>query len=207
MALATLVGGLVVELVVLPPATPVVDGARRRLRRLALLCLVVLVGTTAGDLVTRAQTMAGGGLPAAIAALPAVLTHTHFGAVWIARFALLALALVLAAGSSRALRVRLARPGARHRAHDDPHRARGGLGRPDAERRHRLGARGRDHGVDRRTDRARSGRAEGGAPVAAGGAQRVHAPLLAPCRLSVSRWWSPPVSTTPGCSSRAPRPS
>ena len=105
MALATLVGGLVVELVVLPPATPVVDGARRRLRRLAVLCLVVLVGTTAGDLVTRAQTMAGGALPAAIAALPAVLTRTHFGAIWIARFALLALALVLAAGSARALRV------------------------------------------------------------------------------------------------------
>jgi len=105
MALATLVGGLVVELVVLPPAAPVVDAARRRLRRLALLCLVVLAATTAADLVTRAQTMASGALPAAIAALPAVLTHTHFGAVWIARFALLALALVLAAGSSRALRV------------------------------------------------------------------------------------------------------
>ena len=105
MALATLVGGLVVELVVLPPATPVVDGARRRLRRLALLCLVVLVGTTAGDLVTRAQTMAGGALPAAIAALPAVLMRTHFGAIWIARFSLLALALMLAARSARALRV------------------------------------------------------------------------------------------------------
>jgi len=105
LALATLVGGLVVELVVLPHATPVVDGARRRLRRLAMLCLVVLLATTAADLVTRAQTMAGGALPAAIAALPAVLTHTHFGVIWIARFALLALAFLLAAGSSRALRV------------------------------------------------------------------------------------------------------
>jgi putative copper export protein len=103
-ALAMLVGGLVVELVVLPPATSVVDGARQRLRHLGMLCLVVLVGTTAADLVTRAQTMAGGRLPAAIAAVPAVLTHTHFGAIWIARFALLALALVLAAGSARALR-------------------------------------------------------------------------------------------------------
>ena len=105
LALATLVGGLVVELVVLPHATPVVDGARRRLRRLAMLCLVVLLATTAADLVTRAQTMAGGALPAAIAALPAVLTRTHFGVIWIARFALLALAFLLAAGSSRALRV------------------------------------------------------------------------------------------------------
>jgi putative copper export protein len=104
-ALATLVGGLVVELVVLPHATPVVDGVRRRLRRLAMLCLVVLVATTAADLVTRAQTMAGGALPAAIAALPAVLTHTHFGVIWIARFALLALALALVAGRLRALRV------------------------------------------------------------------------------------------------------
>ena len=52
LALATLVGGLVVELVVLPHATPVVDGARRRLRRLAMLCLVVLLAT-GGDLVTR----------------------------------------------------------------------------------------------------------------------------------------------------------
>ena len=105
MALATLVGGLVVELVVLPPATPMVDGARRRLRRLAMLCLVGLVATTAADLVTRAQTMAGGASPAVIGALPAVLRHTHFGAMWIARFALLALALVLAAASSRTLRV------------------------------------------------------------------------------------------------------
>jgi len=105
LALATLVGGLVVELVVLPHATPVVDGARRRLHRLAMLCLVVLLVTTAADLVTRAQIMAGGALPAAIAALPTVLTHTHFGVIWIARFALLALAFLLAAGSSRALRV------------------------------------------------------------------------------------------------------
>jgi putative copper export protein len=105
LALATLVGGLVVELVVLPRAAPVVDGARRRLRRLGVLCLVVLLATTAADLVTRAQTMAGGALPAAIAALPAVLTHTHFGAVWVARFALLALALALAGGRSSALRV------------------------------------------------------------------------------------------------------
>ena len=105
LALATLVGGLVVELVVLPRAAPMVDGARRRLRRLDMLCLVVLLATTAADLVTRAQTMAGGALPAAIAALPAVLTHTHFGAVWVARFALLALALALAGGRSSALRV------------------------------------------------------------------------------------------------------
>ena len=103
--LATLVGGLVVELVVLPHATPMVDGARRRLRRLAMLCVVVLLATTAADLVTRAQTMAGDALPAAIAALPAVLMHTHFGAVWITRFALIALALALAGGTSRALRV------------------------------------------------------------------------------------------------------
>jgi putative copper export protein len=103
-ALATLVGGLVVELAVLPHAIPAVDGARRRLRRLGVLCLVVLVCSTAGDLVTRAQTMAGGGLAAAIAAIPAVLTHTHFGVIWVARFALLALALVLAAGCSRGLR-------------------------------------------------------------------------------------------------------
>jgi putative copper export protein len=105
LALATLVGGLVVELVVLPHATPVVDGARWRLRRLGALCLVVLLATTAADLVTRAQTMAGGALPAAIAALPAVLTHTHFGAIWVARFALLALALAPVAGRSRAPRV------------------------------------------------------------------------------------------------------
>jgi putative copper export protein len=103
-ALATLVGGLVVELVVLPEATPMVDGARRRLRRLGMLCLVVLVATTAGDLIARAQTMAGGELPAAIAAIPSVLRDTHFGAIWTARFALLALALVLAAGTSRTLR-------------------------------------------------------------------------------------------------------
>src|SRR5262245_3742152 len=103
-ALAVLLGGLAVDVVVLPRAMPLVDGARRGLRRLAVPCLAVLGASPAGDLLLRADAMADGGWPAVDAALAAVLMHTHFGTVWIARGALLAVALVLAVGQSRARR-------------------------------------------------------------------------------------------------------
>lgn len=104
-ALATLVGSLVLDVLVLPRAVPELGGARGRLARLGVLGLVVLVGTTAGELVTRAQTMAGGDLAAAIPAIPGVLTRTHFGAIWIGRFVVLVLALLSWRVSSRAGRV------------------------------------------------------------------------------------------------------
>ncbi|HEV8440970.1 MAG TPA: CopD family protein [Methylomirabilota bacterium] len=104
-ALATLVGAMVVDVVVMPREAAELDPARRRLGRLVVVCLVVLVGTTAGELVARAQTMASGSLASAISAIPVVLTRTHFGGIWIARFALLALALLVSLRSSRAARV------------------------------------------------------------------------------------------------------
>lgn len=94
-ALAALVGSLVLDLLVLPRDSPEAEPVRRRLRRLSATCLVVLVATTAGELVARAQTMAGGDLGAAVAAIPAVLSRTHFGAIWVGRFAALALALAV----------------------------------------------------------------------------------------------------------------
>jgi len=104
-ALAGLIGGLAVDLVVLPRGALAVAPARERLRRSILLCVAVLILTTAGELVTRGQTMSGGGLAAAMAAIPAVVARTHFGAVWVFRSAALGLALFSACGRSRRARV------------------------------------------------------------------------------------------------------
>ena len=103
-ALATLVGGLVLEVVILPWEPSEIGPVRRRLGRLGALCLVVLVATTGVELVTRARTMAGGDLTAAIPAIPSVLTGTHFGTIWLGRFIVLALALVIAGIRSRVAR-------------------------------------------------------------------------------------------------------
>ena len=103
-ALAALVGSLVLDLLVLPREPSGIGAARGRLRRLGVTCLVVLGGTTAGELVARAQTMAGGNLAAAIPAIPLVLARTHVGAIWTARFIVLALALIVAFIPSRAAR-------------------------------------------------------------------------------------------------------
>jgi putative copper resistance protein D len=103
-ALAALVGGLVLEVIILPPEPSRGGAARRRLRGLEATCLVVLVLTTGIELLVRARTMAGDGLAAAISAVPLVLTRTHFGAIWMGRFAVLALALALAGLGSRAAR-------------------------------------------------------------------------------------------------------
>src|SRR5215470_997030 len=92
------------DVVVLPREASDLGGARRRLARLGVLCLIVLFGTTACELVARAQTMAGGDVAAAVSALPAVLTRTHFGAIWIGRFVALVAALLIASATSRAAR-------------------------------------------------------------------------------------------------------
>src|SRR6266542_6667356 len=104
-ALATLVGSLVVDALVLPREPSEVGVARGRLQRIGVICLVLLVGTTAGELVTRTQTMPGGDLAAAVPAIPQVLVRTHFGATWIGRLIVLALALLVSPLASRAARV------------------------------------------------------------------------------------------------------
>jgi len=105
-ALAAVVGGFALDLLVLPRDAPELTKARRRLRRWVAVAVAVLGVTTAGDLVGRARVMSGGDLSQAMAALPAVLTRTHFGTIWIARA--MALALLAVASASRAAPARAA---------------------------------------------------------------------------------------------------
>lgn len=99
-ALAGLVGGFVVDLLVLPGGTPEMAATRRRLRGVRTGCTVVLLVTTVGEWWLRTITMSGAGPDAAIRAMPIVLTHTHFGTVWIGRAAAL-LAILALSGASR----------------------------------------------------------------------------------------------------------
>jgi len=67
---------------------------------------VITLGVASiGQLLVRTRTMSGGDLAAIVAAVPSVLTHTHFGAIWIGRFAALAAMAILCPLSSRAARV------------------------------------------------------------------------------------------------------
>jgi putative copper export protein len=100
-ALAALVGGSVMAVVVLPPDAAALH---RRLARWSRICVVLLLVASAGELLLRARTMTGDGFAAALAVTPAVLTRTHFGTVWSMRAIALALLLLLAGGSSRAAR-------------------------------------------------------------------------------------------------------
>jgi len=104
LALAILVGGLVLELFVLPRDLAPLESARRRLRRWITVAVAILIVTSAGDLIASARVMSGGDLSQAMAALPLVLTRTHFGAIWISRATVLAL--LLAVSLSRALPAR-----------------------------------------------------------------------------------------------------
>lgn len=77
---------------------------RRRLRRLRVVCTAILLLVTLAELWLRAATMSGGGLAAAPPAIPAVLTRTHFGAVWTARAASLVVLLLLSRASAPIVR-------------------------------------------------------------------------------------------------------
>jgi putative copper export protein len=83
-ALAALMGSLVLDIFVLPRA-PALEPARRRLARWRNAAAGTLLITTGGELVIRAMTMAQGGVGSALPAIPAVLAHTHFGAIWMGR--------------------------------------------------------------------------------------------------------------------------
>jgi copper resistance protein D len=104
LALAALVGGLVVDLLVLPRRVAALASARESLRRWTTAAVVVLILTSAVDAIARARVMSGGDLAQATAALPLVLTRTHFGAIWIARAAALALLLIVSASRGEAAR-------------------------------------------------------------------------------------------------------
>jgi putative copper export protein len=94
-ALVALVGSLVVAGVVFPPDAP--ESVRRSVARWSRSVGVILLVASGGELVLRARTMSGGDLSTALAAVPAVLAHTHFGTIWIARAVGLGI-LVLATG-------------------------------------------------------------------------------------------------------------
>jgi copper resistance protein D len=100
LALAMLVGGLVLDCVVLPCHAGELVTARRRLQRWVSLAIGVLLLTSAIDLLARARVMSGGDLSQLGTTLPLVLTRTHFGTVWIARAVILAALLALSVSRS-----------------------------------------------------------------------------------------------------------
>jgi putative copper export protein len=94
-ALVALVGSLVLAGIVFPPDAP--ESVRRPLARWSRSVAAILLLASGGELVLRARTMSGGDLSTALAAVPTVLAHTHFGTIWIARAVVLGV-LVLTAG-------------------------------------------------------------------------------------------------------------
>jgi putative copper resistance protein D len=102
---AAVIGGLVLDQLILPAGAPELAGARRRLRRWVTGCLVALTLTTVAELLVRTQVMSRAPLAVAVAALPDVVTRTHFGAIWIVRGLALTLAVVLSLARAAALRV------------------------------------------------------------------------------------------------------
>ena len=105
LSLAAVIGGLVLEQLIVPAGVPYLAAARVGLRRWITACLVVLVLTTVADLVIRTQAMSRASLAVAIAALPDVVARTHFGAVLSARAVMLALAVLLSLARATALRI------------------------------------------------------------------------------------------------------
>lgn len=105
LALAVLVGGLVLDCVVLPRHAGELVAARRRLQRWIGLAIVILLVTSMIDLLARARVMSGGDLSQVGTALPLVLARTHFGTVWIARAIILMALLACCASRSAAARI------------------------------------------------------------------------------------------------------
>jgi putative copper resistance protein D len=105
LALAVLVGGLVLDCVVLPRHAGELVAARHRLQRWVGLAIVLLLVTSVIDLLARARVMSGSNLSQVGTALPLVLTRTHFGTVWIARAIILVALLALCASRSAAARI------------------------------------------------------------------------------------------------------
>ena len=98
-ALAGLIGGLALEVFVLPVDETDTVSARRRLRVWSLVCIGGLLLTSAAEVVLRARTMGGGGWAESVRVVPLVLSRTHFGVIWLGRIVALA-TLVVAVGRS-----------------------------------------------------------------------------------------------------------
>jgi putative copper resistance protein D len=108
-ATAGVIGSLAVFALVVPSNTPGVEAVRRRLQAVAAVCTIVLIVTSAAELLLRARTMGGGDLARAIAVVPLVLARTQFGTIWLARsVALLVLVVVVWMPGAWAPRIALA---------------------------------------------------------------------------------------------------
>ena len=104
LALAALIGSLAVDLAILPGGGCELHDERRRLQRIRILCIVVLIMTSVAEVLLRGRTMTGAALPAVLRAVPVILVHTHFGKIWLVRFALLAGALCSVGSMARVAR-------------------------------------------------------------------------------------------------------
>jgi len=94
-AVAALIGAVALDVAVLADSGPEMVAVRRRLGRWTVFWAVMVLLASGATLLVRAGTMAGGRLDLALRALPAVLTRTHFGAIWIARLASVVVFLVV----------------------------------------------------------------------------------------------------------------
>jgi putative copper resistance protein D len=84
-AVAALLGAIMLDLAVLPQTAPELGAERRGLGRWIRLSAVMVLLASVATLMIRATTMAGGRPGLAFTALPVIVTRTHFGAIWCAR--------------------------------------------------------------------------------------------------------------------------
>jgi len=103
-SLVMLIGAAALDLFVLPSSAPALESARTSLRRWIRVSAAMFFLATIGHLLIRTRTMTGGGLGALLTAIPLVLTRTHFGTIWLARFAVLAALAACVAVPGRARR-------------------------------------------------------------------------------------------------------
>ena len=132
-SLSAAIGGLVLELLVVPAELAIL---RARLQRWITVCLAVLTLTTIGELVIRTQTMSRAPLAVAIIALPERRqAHPFWGDFHCAlrgpSFGCVAFTCAIRRAPGFLLAYHR-----RNRAHHQPNRACGRLGRPDFQHRH-----------------------------------------------------------------------
>jgi putative copper export protein/mono/diheme cytochrome c family protein len=103
-SLSAAIGGLILELLVVPANLNEKAILSARLQHWITIWLVVLTLATLADLVIRTQTISRAPLAVAFVTLPDVVKHTHFGAILAVRSAGLALAVLLSIAQSAPLR-------------------------------------------------------------------------------------------------------
>ena len=97
LSLASAMGGVVLGLLLSASAAPELEAARARLRRWVAACLLILLVATWAELLVRTQSMSGASLGASVAAVPSILTGTHFGQILAVRAAAAVVSLLLLA--------------------------------------------------------------------------------------------------------------